>query len=72
MDIKFRIESCLQVNRFRYELHAAINDTDKDTEANKPDIVLLDKKDRKYFIIDIACPFDTRIGSKQKEKIGRE
>lgn len=43
--------------------------TDKEIEANRPDIVLLDKIERNCFIIDIACPFDTRIGSKEKEKI---
>ena len=43
--------------------------TDKQIEANKPDVVLLDKEERKCFIIDIACPFDTRIGNKQKKKV---
>ena len=32
---------------------------------NKPDIVVMDKKERKCLIIDIACPFDTRISEKE-------
>ena len=43
--------------------------TDKQIEANKPDLVLLAKEDRICFIIDIACLFDTRIGNKQEEKV---
>lgn len=36
--------------------------TDKQIEANKPDVVLLDKEERKYFLVDIVCLFDYRIG----------
>ena len=43
--------------------------TDKQIEADKLGVVLLDKEDRKYFITNIACPFDTRIGNNQKEKV---
>ena len=38
-------------------------------EHNRPDIVLENKKDRSCLLIDIACPFDTRIDRKEKEKI---
>ena len=36
---------------------------------NKPDVVVMDKKERKCLIIDIACSFDTRISEKKKEKL---
>ena len=38
-------------------------------EANKPDIVVLDKNTRECLIIDVVCPFDTRVDCKTKEKI---
>eukprot|EP00795_Rhopilema_esculentum_P013890 gene13890-biopygen3805 len=37
-------------------------------DHNKPDLVLLDKKGRTCYIIDVACPFDTRVEKKEKEK----
>ena len=44
--------------------------TDYRIDHSKPDIVLLNKKDKSCLIIDIAsCPFDTRVFSKEKEKI---
>lgn len=35
--------------------------SDLAVKANKPDIVVMDKKERKCLLIDIVCPFDTRI-----------
>ena len=43
--------------------------TDNKIEHNKPDIVVLDKIERKCLIIDVACPFDIRVKDKEKEKI---
>ena len=43
--------------------------TDHPIEANRPDIVVLEKTSRKCLLIDIACPFDTRVANKEKEKI---
>ena len=43
--------------------------TDNKVEHNKPDIVVLDKINRKYLIIDVACPFDTRVKGKEKGEI---
>ena len=43
--------------------------TDNKVEHNKPDIVVLDKIERKCLIIDVACPFDTRVKGKEKEEI---
>ena len=31
--------------------------------------MVLDKIERKYLIIDVACPFDTRVKGKEKEEI---
>ena len=43
--------------------------TDHLIEANRPDIVVLEKTSWKCLLIDIACPFDTRVANKEKEKI---
>ena len=43
--------------------------TDKVLKNNKPDILLMDKIKRKVQIIDIACPFDTRVLENENEKI---
>ena len=43
--------------------------TDHPIEANRPDIVVLEKTSRKCLLIDTACPFDTRVANKEKEKI---
>ena len=38
-------------------------------EARRPDIILIDKKERKGIIIDIAVPVDVRVGEKEREKV---
>ena len=43
--------------------------TDNKTEYNKPDIVILDKIERKCLISEVACPLDIRVKGKEKEKI---
>ena len=43
--------------------------TDNNIEHNKPDIAVLDKIEWKCPIIDVACPFDTRVKDKEKENI---
>ena len=42
--------------------------TDKKLEHNRPDITVVDKLARKCLLIDAACPSDTRIDKKVKEK----
>ena len=37
-------------------------------DHDKPDLVLLDKKEKTCYVIDVACPFDTRVEKKEKEK----
>ena len=44
--------------------------TDKVLEP-RPDLVLIHKKSRICQIIDVACPFDTRVIEKEREKIDR-
>ena len=41
--------------------------TDNKLDHNKPDIVAVNKARRSCILIDIACPFDTRIVKKEKE-----
>ena len=43
--------------------------TDKKITHNRPDIVLIDKRNSKCQIIDVACPGDKRIQDKEREKI---
>ena len=43
--------------------------TDKIVEHSRPDILVVIKETKKCLIIDVACPFDTRIKEKEKEKV---
>ena len=45
--------------------------TDRVVGANKPDIVIRDKKGKKSYIIDISCPADTNVQLKESEKISK-
>ena len=38
--------------------------TESKIEHNRPDIVVIEKKSKACYIIDVACPFDTRIEKK--------
>ena len=38
-------------------------------EERRPDIIVIDKKERKGIIIDIAAPADVRVGEKEREKV---
>ena len=42
--------------------------TDKTPEHNRLDVTVIDKKSKKYPLIDLACPFDTCIKRKEEEK----
>ena len=42
---------------------------DKVTENSRPDIVVLNKITCKCILIDIACPFDTRINEKNRTRL---
>ena len=41
---------------------------DRKTEARKPDIVFIDKKERVVIITDLAIPGDDRVKGKELEK----
>ena len=43
--------------------------TDCKIQANKPDLVVVDKAKKTLLIVDIACPLDINIGKKEQEKI---
>ena len=43
--------------------------TDRHLDDNRPDIVVLEMGGRVCSIIDVACPFHTRIEEKEREKI---
>ena len=43
--------------------------TDQVIQHRRPDIVVMEKKERKCKIIDIACPGDSRVELKEKEKM---
>ena len=43
--------------------------TDKKLDHNRPDITMIDKRKKVCWLIDVACPFDTRIDKKEHEKI---
>ena len=45
------------------------NQCDNVIEARRPDIILIDKKERKWIIIDIGVPADVRVGGKEREKV---
>ena len=38
-------------------------------EARRPDLIVIDKKEQKGIIIDIAVPADVRVDEKEKEKV---
>ena len=39
--------------------------------ANRPDIIIKDRNQKKAIIIDVACPVDTNVGKKETEKISK-
>ena len=45
--------------------------TDRDVGANRPDIVIRDKVEKKVYIIDISCPSDVNVNKKENEKISK-
>ena len=42
---------------------------DNVTEARRPDIIVIDKKEQKGIIIDIAVPANVRVVEKENEKV---
>ena len=42
--------------------------TDREIQARRPDIVLVNRKENEYIVIDIAVPGNASIADKDKEK----
>ena len=45
--------------------------TDREVGANRPDIVVKDRMEKKTYIIDISCPCDVNVAKKEAEKISK-
>ncbi|XP_065061308.1 uncharacterized protein LOC135688397 [Rhopilema esculentum] len=45
--------------------------TDKILGHSRPDIVDFEKESRTCKIVDVACPFDTRVAEKEREKVDK-
>ena len=45
--------------------------TERQLEHNKPDLVILKKKKKTCCIVDVTCPFDTKIDESKRTKINQ-
>ena len=45
--------------------------TDREIKANKPDIVIKDKKEKKCWLLDISTPSDRNVAVKEVEKLSK-
>ena len=45
--------------------------SDKILEHSRPDIIVFEKEKRTCKIVDVACPFDTRVAEKEREKVDK-
>ena len=43
--------------------------TERKINHNKPDLILLEKKEKICYLVDVACPFDQWIEKKEKDKV---
>ncbi|XP_048590562.1 uncharacterized protein LOC125573819 [Nematostella vectensis] len=43
--------------------------TDREIQARRPDIVIVNRKEGECIVIDIAVPGDANVGEKEKEKV---
>ena len=63
-------ESVLQNKDYKILWDFSIK-TDHVIEARRPDLVVVDKKERSCKLIDFVVPGDSRIEEKKKDKIGK-
>lgn len=42
--------------------------SDHEIEHSKPDSLVVDKKNKQYWTVDVACPADNKICDKEREK----
>ena len=40
-------------------------------EANRPDMMIVDRRSKEWFMVDFAVPFDANVAKKEEEKIGK-
>ena len=40
-------------------------------EANRPDLVVIDRKNRKWWLVDFSVPYDPNVARKEKEKLDK-
>ena len=52
-------------------LYDQVLHTDQEMGANRPDLVVKDKKARKTYIIDVSCPCDTNIYKMEATKVAK-
>ena len=45
--------------------------TDKEIKANRPDVIIKDKKDKKCIMIDISIPSERNVSIKEVEKLSK-
>ena len=45
--------------------------TDRAIGANRPDLVVRDKANKRVLIIDVSCPSDVNVTTKENEKIAK-
>ena len=45
--------------------------TDRAVGANRPNIVVRDKKNKRVLILDVSCPSDVNVVAKENEKINK-
>ena len=57
------------VERDEKKIHWNVNICDHLIEKRRPDMIVVDKVERKRIIIDIAVPVDSRVCDKEKEKV---
>ena len=54
---------------FAIQVDRVLNAGEEDENANRPDIVILNKKSRSCLLIDVAIPNDHNIKEKEEKKI---
>ena len=68
--VHWKLESVLENEYYKILWDFSIQ-TDHVIEARRPDLVVVNKKERSCKIIDFAVPGDRRIEEKEKDKIGK-
>ena len=59
------------LNRCVEVLYDTVIATDREIGANRPDIVIRDKVEKKTYILDVSCPIDVNVIKKEQEKVSK-